>query len=138
MQIAVNAWDVYHRVGPAEGERAIAQAAVYCSLAAKSNAVYVGFKQAMRDAREHPDYPVPVHLRNAPTKLLKEMGHGAEYRYAHDEPNAFAAGEVYLPPELADTRYYSPSERGLEKALKAKRDYLDELNLHSHQKRKPS
>ena len=138
MQIAVNAWDVYHRVGPAEGERAIAQAAVYCALAAKSNAVYVGFKQAMRDAREHPDYPVPVHLRNAPTKLLKEMGHGAEYRYAHDEPNAFAAGEVYLPPELADTRYYSPSERGLEKALKAKRDYLDELNLHSHQKRKPS
>ncbi|BBO27876.1 recombinase RarA [Alteromonas sp. I4] len=138
MQIAVNAWDVYHRVGPAEGERAIAQAAVYCALAAKSNAVYVGFKQAMRDAREHPDYPVPVHLRNAPTKLLKEMGHGAEYRYAHDEPNAFAAGEVYLPPELAVTRYYSPSERGLEKALKAKRDYLDELNLHSHQKRKPS
>ncbi|HCB16093.1 MAG: replication-associated recombination protein A [Pseudomonadota bacterium] len=135
MQLCVNAWDVYHRVGPAEGERAIAQAAVYCALAAKSNAVYMAFSQAKQDARDKPDYPVPVHLRNAPTKLLKEMGHGAEYRYAHNEPNAFAAGERYLPPEIADARYYEPSERGLEKQLKAKRDYLDQLNNQSQQKR---
>ena len=135
MQLCVNAWDVYHRVGPAEGERAIAQAAVYCALAAKSNAVYMAFSQAKQDARDKPDYPVPVHLRNAPTKLLKEMGHGAEYRYAHNEPNAFAAGECYLPPEIADARYYEPSERGLEKQLKAKRDYLDQLNNKSQQKR---
>ncbi len=135
MQLCVNAWDVYHRVGPAEGERAIAQAAVYCALAAKSNAVYMAFSQAKQDARDKPDYPVPVHLRNAPTKLLKEMGHGAEYRYAHNEPNAFAAGECYLPPEIADARYYQPSERGLEKQLKAKRDYLDQLNNQSQQKR---
>ena len=135
MQLCVNAWDVYHRVGPTEGERAIAQAAVYCALAAKSNAVYMAFSQAKQDARDKPDYPVPVHLRNAPTKLLKEMGHGAEYRYAHNEPNAFAAGERYLPPEIADARYYEPSERGLEKQLKAKRDYLDQLNNQSQQKR---
>ena len=135
MQLCVNAWDVYHRVGPAEGERAIAQAAVYCALAAKSNAVYMAFSQAKQDARDKPDYPVPVHLRNAPTKLLKEMCHGAEYRYAHNEPNAFAAGECYLPPEIADARYYEPSERGLEKQLKAKRDYLDQLNNQSQQKR---
>ena len=135
MQLCVSAWDVYHRVGPAEGERAIAQAAVYCALAAKSNAVYMAFSQAKQDARDKPDYPVPVHLRNAPTKLLKEMGHGAEYRYAHNEPNAFAAGERYLPPEIADARYYEPSERGLEKQLKAKRDYLDQLNNQSQQKR---
>lgn len=135
MQLCVNAWDVYHRVGPAEGERAIAQAAVYCALAAKSNAVYMAFSQAKQDARDKPDYPVPVHLRNAPTKLLKEMGHGAEYRYAHNEPHAFAAGECYLPPEIADARYYEPSERGLEKQLKAKRDYLDQLNNQSQQKR---
>ena len=135
MQLCINAWDVYHRVGPAEGERAIAQAAVYCALAAKSNAVYMAFSQAKQDAREKPDYPVPVHLRNAPTKLLKEMGHGAEYRYAHNEPNAFAAGECYLPPELADARYYQPTERGLEKQLKAKREYLDQLNNSSQQKR---
>ncbi|MDC8831139.1 replication-associated recombination protein A [Alteromonas gilva] len=135
MQLCVNAWDVYHRVGPAEGERAIAQAAVYCALAAKSNAVYMAFSQARQDAKDKPDYPVPVHLRNAPTKLLKEMGHGEEYRYAHNEPNAFAAGECYLPPELSDTRYYVPTERGLEKQLKAKRDYLDNLNAQSQQKR---
>ncbi|NVK57949.1 MAG: replication-associated recombination protein A [Alteromonadaceae bacterium] len=135
MQLCVDAWEVYHRVGPAEGERAIAQAAVYCALAAKSNAVYMAFSQAKQDAKEKPDYPVPVHLRNAPTKLLKEMGHGEEYRYAHNEPNAFAAGECYLPPELAQTRYYMPSERGLEKQLKAKRDYLDNLNAQSQQKR---
>ncbi|RDV27298.1 replication-associated recombination protein A [Alteromonas aestuariivivens] len=135
MQLCVNAWDTFHRVGPSEGERAIAQAAVYCALAAKSNAVYQAFNAAKAMAREAPDYPVPMHLRNAPTKIMKDLGHGDGYRYAHDEPNAFAAGECYLPPELAQQRFYHPTERGLEKALKAKRDYLDQLNSHSNQKR---
>lgn len=105
--------DCFTRVGPAEGERAIAQAIVY-GLRAKSNAVYTAFKAALADARERPDYDVPVHLRNAPTKLMKEMGYGQEYRYAHDEANAYAAGEVYFPPEIAQTRYYFPTNRGLE------------------------
>ncbi|MEW9796951.1 replication-associated recombination protein A [Alteromonas sp. CYL-A6] len=137
MQLCVNAWDTFHRVGPAEGERAIAQAAVYCALAAKSNAVYRAFSAAKQLARQTADAPVPVHLRNAPTELLKSMGHGKEYRYAHDEPNAFAAGEVYLPDVIAGTRLYEPEERGLEKQLKAKRAYLDNLNRQSSRKRTP-
>lgn len=96
MQVAISAWDCFTRVGPAEGERAIAQAIVYLACAPKSNAVYTAFKAAMADARERPDYDVPVHLRNAPTKLMKEMGYGQAYRYAHDEPNAYAAGEQYF------------------------------------------
>ncbi|MFP1463376.1 hypothetical protein ACLB1E_27445 [Escherichia coli] len=91
-QVAIAAWDCFTRVGPAEGERAIAQAIVYLACAPKSNAVYTAFKAALADARERPDYDVPVHLRNAPTKLMKEMGYGQEYRYAHDEANAYAAG----------------------------------------------
>ena len=106
--------DCFTRVGPAEGERAIAQAIVYLACAPKSNAVYTAFKAAMSDARERPDYDVPVHLRNAPTKLMKDMGYGQEYRYAHDEPNAYAAGEEYFPQEMAQTRYYHPTNRGLE------------------------
>lgn len=135
MQICLNAWDIFHRVGPAEGERAIAQATLYCAAAAKSNAVYKAFGQAFEDAKSLPDYDVPMHLRNAPTKLMKEMGHGDEYRYAHNEPNAYAAGEVYLPEELQDKQYYFPEDRGLEKQLKAKLDYLRDLDQQSHRKR---
>lgn len=87
---------------------------LFTACAPKSNAVYTAFKAALADARERPDYDVPVHLRNAPTKLMKEMGYGQEYRYAHDEANAYAAGEVYFPPEIAQTRYYFPTNRGLE------------------------
>ena len=135
MQLCINAWDTFHRVGPAEGERAIAKAAVYCALAAKSNAVYMAFSEAKALARKTSDAPVPLHLRNAPTSLMKELGHGDGYRYAHNEPNAFAAGETYFPDGLANTRFYHPNERGLEKALKAKRDYLDSLNAQSPIKR---
>ncbi len=135
MQLCINAWDTFHSVGPAEGERAIAQAAVYCALAAKSNAVYMAFSEAKALARKTSDAPVPLHLRNAPTSLMKELGHGDGYRYAHNEPNAFAAGETYFPDGLANTRFYHPNERGLEKALKAKRDYLDSLNAQSPIKR---
>lgn len=135
MQLCINAWDTFHRVGPAEGERAIAQAAVYCALAAKSNAVYMAFNDAKALARKTADAPVPLHLRNAPTELMKELGHGDGYRYAHNEANAFAAGETYFPESLSGTRFYFPNERGLEKALKAKRDYLDTLNAQSTNKR---
>ncbi len=135
MQLCINAWDTFHRVGPAEGERAIAQAAVYCALAAKSNAVYMAFSAAKALARKTSDAPVPMHLRNAPTSLMKDLGHGDGYRYAHNEPNAFAAGETYLPESIAGTRFYEPSERGLEKALKAKRDFLDSLNSQSKNRR---
>ncbi len=135
MQVCLNAWDIYHRVGPAEGERAIAQATLYCASAAKSNAVYSAFKSAVVDAKDLPDYPVPHHLRNAPTKLMKDMGYGEEYRYAHNEPGAFAAGESYLPPELVDKSYYQPVERGLEKQIKAKLEYLADLNANSEMRR---
>jgi putative ATPase len=135
MQVCLNAWDIFQRVGPVEGERAIAQATLYCASAAKSNAVYVAFKQALKDAKDLPDYPVPEHLRNAPTSLMKDMGYGAEYRYAHDEAHAFAAGECYLPESIKQTQYYQPNERGLEIKLKAKLDFLNELNKQSPLKR---
>lgn len=135
MQVAISAWDCFTRVGPAEGERAIAQAIVYLACAPKSNAVYTAFKAAMRDAREFPDYDVPEHLRNAPTKLMKEMGLGKEYRYAHDEPNAYAAGEVFFPPEMAQTRYYQPTNRGLEGKIGEKLAWLAEQDQNSPIKR---
>lgn len=130
MQVAIAARDCFTRVGPAEGERAIAQAIVYLACAPKSNAVYTAFKAAMRDAKEQADYDVPEHLRNAPTKLMKEMGLGAEYRYAHDEPNAYAAGENYFPPEMAHTRYYQPTSRGLEgKSAKSWHGWLSRIKI---------
>ena len=135
LTIAINAWDTFQRVGPAEGERAIAQAAVYLALAPKSNAVYTAFKQAMAMANQTSDLDVPIHLKNATSNITKGLGHGQEYRYAHDEPNAFAAGECYFPPEISQTRFYQPSERGLEKQLKAKREYLDQLNRESDEQR---
>ena len=135
MQVCLNAWDIFQRVGPAEGERAIAQATLYCASAPKSNAVYKAFKAAVNDAKDLPDYQVPAHLRNAPTSLMKDLGYGQEYRYAHDEAHAFAAGENYLPEEMKDSQYYQPNERGLEIKLKAKLDYLNELNRQSPQQR---
>ncbi|WP_318453986.1 replication-associated recombination protein A [Photobacterium leiognathi] len=135
MQVAVSAWDCYTRVGAYEGERAIAQAIVYLACAAKSNAVYVAFNQAKADAREFPDFEVPHHLRNAPTKLMKELGYGEGYRYAHDEPGAYAAGEVYLPKEIRDRVYYQPSNRGLEMKISEKLDYLASLDAKSPLKR---
>ncbi|SEG40480.1 replication-associated recombination protein A [Vibrio hangzhouensis] len=135
MQVALSAWDCFTRVGPAEGERAIAQAIVYLACAPKSNAVYTAWKQALTDAHNLPEYEVPHHLRNAPTSLMKDMGYGAEYRYAHDEPGAYAAGERYLPPEMAGTRYYQPTNRGLETKIGEKLDYLADLDAKSPQKR---
>ncbi|WP_269634998.1 replication-associated recombination protein A [Salinivibrio proteolyticus] len=135
MQVALNAWDCFTRVGPAEGERAIAQAAVYLACAPKSNAVYTAWKQALRDAKATANAPVPMHLRNAPTALMESLGHGDGYRYAHDEPNAYAAGERYLPDEVSDVRYYQPVNRGLEIKIAEKLAFLDELDAKSPQKR---
>nr|WP_216612053.1 replication-associated recombination protein A [Vibrio sp. RE86] len=135
MQVALSAWDCFTRVGPAEGERAIAQAIVYLACAPKSNAVYTAWKQALTDAHNLPEYEVPVHLRNAPTSLMKDLGYGQEYRYAHDEPGAYAAGENYLPPEMGETRYYKPTNRGLETKIGEKLDYLASLDAKSPLKR---
>lgn len=135
MQVALAAWDCFTRVGPAEGERAIAQAIVYLALAPKSNAVYLAFNQALQDAKQLPDYDVPEHLRNAPTTLMKALGYGSQYRYAHNEPNAYAAGENYFPPELGDKSYYQPTSRGAEKQYREKLAWLKQLDAQSAQQR---
>ena len=128
LSLAVAAFDTYHRVGPAEGERAIAQATIYMALAPKSNAVYSAFKQMRELVRTSPSYEVPMHLRNAPTQLMQELGHGKGYRYAHAEPGAYAAGEHYLPPQLQGQVFYQPTDRGLEKKLAEKMAYLAQLD----------
>ncbi|MGS0682864.1 replication-associated recombination protein A [Shewanella sp. 125m-7] len=135
MTVAINAWECFHRVGPSEGERAIAQAVLYLASAPKSNAVYTAFAQARQLARETGHEPVPEHLRNAPTKLMKDIGYGQGYRYAHDEPNAYASGEKYLPAALAEQRFYYPTERGFEKRIKDKLSQLKLLDEQSKVKR---
>ena len=135
MQVALAAWDCFTRVGAYEGERAIAQAIIYLAVAPKSNAVYNAFNAAKQHAKAFPDFDVPPHLRNAPTALMKELGYGAEYRYAHDEPNAYAAGENYFPPELKDTQYYFPTNRGMEIQIKEKLERLHEQDKNSVKKR---
>ncbi|SHK47424.1 putative ATPase [Marinobacter antarcticus] len=135
LQLSMEAWDAQERLGSPEGELALAQAVTYLALAPKSNAVYKAFNQCMADIHQDPDYEVPVHLRNAPTKLLKSMGHGDSYRYAHDEAHAFAAGESYLPDAIHQRRYYEPVDRGLEIKLSEKRQRLDALNEQSPRKR---
>ncbi len=114
LTLALEACEAYERLGSPEGELAIAQAVVFMACAAKSNAVYVAFGAAMEDARRHGTLEVPLRLRNAPTALMKGLGYGAGYRYAHDEPDAYAAGERYFPDGMEPARYYEPVERGLE------------------------
>ncbi|AWF81149.1 recombination factor protein RarA [Microbulbifer sp. A4B17] len=135
LQLSLNAWDVQERLGSPEGELAIAQAITYLAVAAKSNAVYSAYNRAVADVRQEPSYEVPVHLRNAPTKLAKSLSHGAEYRYAHDEPDAFAAGENYFPEEIADREYYQPVPRGLELKISEKLQTLRRLNRESDRRR---
>lgn len=135
MQVALNAWDIFQRVGPAEGERAIAQATLYLACAPKSNAVYMAFNQAKQDALTDRNVEVPLHLRNAPTNLMKDLGYGDEYRYAHNEPGAYAAGENFFPESLKDRHYYHPTDRGLEKQLSEKLVYLRHLDEQSLLKR---
>jgi putative ATPase len=128
LTLALNAWDVLDRLGSPEGELAIAQAISYLACAPKSNAAYMAYNAAMKSAQQHGSLDVPVHLRNAPTKLMKELGYGHEYRYAHDEPEAYAAGERYFPDEMEEQVYYQPVERGLEIKIKEKLGYLKSLD----------
>ena len=128
LQICLDAAAAYERLGSPEGELALAQATIYLACAPKSNACYVAYNLAKSDVERFGTLDVPVHLKNAPTKLLKELGHGKTYRYAHDEPNAYAAGETYLPEKLKNSYYYQPSERGLEIKIKQKLDYLHKLD----------
>lgn len=135
LEIAINAWDAFVRLGPKEGERAIAHAVVYCACAAKSNAIELAFNMAKQLVRETGSLEVPAHLRNAPTKLMSELGYGDEYRYAHNENDAYAAGENYFPEPLKNVQLYHPNERGLESKIKAKLEYLKSLDTNSSLKR---
>jgi putative ATPase len=131
LQLALNACEVYERLGSPEGELAIAQAVVYMACAPKSNAVYVAFNDVMRDVKNSGSLEVPLHLRNAPTKLMKELGYGKRYRYAHDEPDAYAAGENYFPEGMNPPSYYRPVPRGLELQIAEKLAKLAERDKKS-------
>lgn len=128
LTLALDAWETYLRLGSPEGELALAQAIVYMACAPKSNAVYTALTAALADARELGSLPVPMHIRNAPTGMMRDMGYGKNYRYAHEEPDAFAAGEKYFPDEMAEKQYYYPVARGLELQIKEKLAKLRELN----------
>jgi len=128
LEIALNALSAYERLGSPEGEQVLAEAVVYLACAPKSNAVYLAFNQAMRVAREGGTLPVPPHLCNAPTALLKNMGKGKNYRYAHNEPYGYAAGENYFPDTLNPPIFYKPVERGLEKQLAERLAFFSKLD----------
>jgi len=128
LQITLNACEAYERLGSPEGELALAQAALYLSCAPKSNAAYMAYKKARSLITKDKSRPVPIHLRNAPTPLMKEMGHGHHYRYAHDYPGAYVAGENYFPDEMSEVNFYQPTENGLEIKILEKLKYLRELD----------
>lgn len=137
LPICLNAWDVQERLGSPEGELAIAQAVAYLAAAPKSNAVYMAWKAARRRVEETGSLEVPLHLRNAPTRLMKAEGYGAEYHYAHDFPEAYVPGESYLPEALAGERFYAPVPRGLEIRIGDKLKYLGEKDAASDWQRIP-
>ena len=135
LEIAINAWQAFERLGAPEGLLALAHATVYCACAPKSNAVYMAWNAALDDVRGNPSHEVPLHLRNAPTKLMGELGYGKQYRYAHDEPEAYAAGETYFPDTMESRQYYQPNERGLEIKIKEKLNYLRQKDAESSNRR---
>lgn len=135
LELALNAWEVQERLGSPEGELAIAQAVVYLACAPKSNAVYMAWKTALSEAKNSGSLDVPMPLRNAPTKLMKELDYGKGYRYAHDEPNAYAAGEDYMPEPLSGHRYYHPVDRGLEIKIGEKLAHLRSLDEEARNKK---
>lgn len=137
LQLALNAWDTQERLGSPEGELTLAQAIIYLACAPKSNAVYQAFNAAKAEVLANPGFEVPLHLRNAPTSLLKNLEYGSGYRYAHDEPGAYASGENYFPQELKNKRYYFPVERGMEEKIRQKLDYLRGLDAASINPRYP-
>ena len=128
LSISLDAWETVERLGQPEGDLALAQAVSYLACAPKSNAVYTAFKAAMQEVKQSGSLEVPMSLRNASTNLMKDMGYGEHYRYAHDEPEAYAAGANYFPEELANSRYYFPVDRGLEKKISEKLEYLRKLD----------
>ncbi len=128
LQLALNAWEAYERLGSPEGELMLAQAVIYLACAPKSNASYMAYKAAMQAAKQSGTMEVPMHIRNAPTQLMKELDYGKGYRYAHDEANAFAAGETYFPDEMGEQIYYEPVDRGLEIKIAEKLAHLRNNN----------
>ncbi len=134
LRIALDACEVYERLGSPEGELALAEAMLYLACTTKSNAVYMAYNDARRFIREDRSRPVPEHLRNAPTKLMKEMGFGKDYRYAHDEPDAYAAGENYFPEGMPAVKWYEPTERGLEAKIAERLKHLRELDEKAKKK----
>ncbi|NIN35462.1 MAG: replication-associated recombination protein A [Gammaproteobacteria bacterium] len=135
LRLALDAWETQERLGTPEGELAIAQAIVYLACAAKSNAVYKAYQTAMASARQHGSKEVPLHLRNAPTRLMKDLDYGKDYRYAHNEPEAYAAGESYFPEGMAEEHYYHPVERGLEIKIAEKLAHLRELDKQAKKRK---
>jgi putative ATPase len=138
LQMTLNAWEAQERLGSPEGELAIAHAVVYLACAPKSNAVYTAAKAAMADVREKGSLDVPLHLRNAPTRLMKDLGYGEDYRYAHNEDEAHAAGEKYFPDDMSAVKYYHPEPRGLEIRIREKLDEIERRNQqHSVNRKTP-
>jgi putative ATPase len=134
-RMALDAAETYERLGSPEGELALAQAVIYLACAPKSNAAYMAYNQARAFVKDHGSWEVPVHLRNAPTKLMKELGYGKAYRYAHDEPEAYAAGEIYFPEGMTTPTFYRPTPRGLEAKIAEKLDHLRELDRAAGKKK---
>ena len=134
LRLTLDAAETYERLGTPEGELALAQATVYLACAAKSNTVYNAYNTVRAFIAKDKSRPVPEHLRNAPTKLMKELGYGKLYRYAHDEPDAYAAGETYLPDGLGDPRWYQPTPRGLESKIADKLAFLRSQDAEAHKK----
>jgi putative ATPase len=131
LRIALDACETFERLGSPEGELTLAQAVIYLACAAKSNAAYMAYNEALSFVKSDGSRPVPIHLRNAPTKLMKELGYGKEYRYAHNEPNAYAAGEDYLPEGMPAVSWYEPTDRGLEAKIAEKLAYLRGLDRNA-------
>ncbi|MCW5622722.1 MAG: recombination factor protein RarA, partial [Burkholderiales bacterium] len=128
LRLALDGCETYERLGSPEGELALAQVALYLACAPKSNAAYVAYNAARDFVAGDTSRPVPLHLRNAPTRLMKELGYGRRYRYAHDEPEAYAAGEDYFPDDMPEVRFYRPTPRGLEGRIAEKLAHLRELD----------
>jgi putative ATPase len=135
LEICLNACQTYERLGSPEGELAFANAVVYLAIAAKSNAVYSAYNQVKAFVAQDQSRPVPLHLRNAPTKLMKNLDYGKNYRYAHNEEGAYAAGEQYLPDGLEEVKFYEPTNRGLEGKISEKLAHLAELDLQAKAKK---
>jgi putative ATPase len=128
LEVAINAAEVYERLGTPEGELALAECAIYLAVAAKSNAVYVAYNEARAFIAEDGTRPVPLHIRNAPTKLMKNLGYGKDYRYAHDEDEGYAAGENYFPEGMKRPDWYRPTQRGLEAKIRERLEHLRALD----------